>query len=216
MESGKSLEELKQNIEECYRSMQEMVMGVSFDSFLSNSRDTLKAMRGDIRSLGEFTEDTISEALLNAFMYKDLAKALEPLYDELSEHLIDGTADRNYLENWKRRYEAAMNAANDRLDAISEATGIEIGDSSGTSQSAKAGGFAAMTQDQGTKLEGLFTSGLQHWSSMDSRLEDVADKMATAEGHLAKIEENTGTSAGHLGEIKEFIQKIIREGLRIK
>ena len=216
VESGKSLEELKQNIEECYRSMQEMVMGVSFDSFLSNSRDTLKAMRGDIRSLGEFTEDTISEALLNAFMYKDLAKALEPLYDELSEHLIDGTADRNYLENWKRRYEAAMNAANDRLDAISEATGIEIGDSSGTSQSAKAGGFAAMTQDQGTKLEGLFTSGLQHWSSMDSRLEDVADKMATAEGHLAKIEENTGTSAGHLGEIKEFIQKIIREGLRIK
>ena len=214
--SCKSIEELKQNIEECYQSMQEMVMGVSFDSFLSNSRDVLKAYRSDISSLGEFTEETLSDALLNAFMYKDLAKVLEPLYDELSEHLIDGTADKNYLENWRRRYEETMNAANDRLDAISEATGIDIGGDSGTGQRAKAGGFSAMTQDQGTKLEGMFTSGLQHWSSMDEKMENVSEKMNSAENHLAKIEENTGKSAGHLEEIKEEIRKIIRDGLKVK
>ncbi len=214
--SGKSIEELKQHIEECYQSMQEMVMGVSFDSFLTNARDTLKKMRSDIGALGEFTEDTISEALLNAFMYKDLAKVLEPLYDELSGHLIDGTADRNYLENWRRRFEDTMNAANDRLDAISEATGIDLGDSSGASQSAKAGGFAAMTQDQGTKLEGMFTSGLQHWSSMDEKMENVSEKMNSAENHLAKIEENTGKSAEHLEKIAENMVKIIRDGLKVK
>lgn len=214
--SGKSIEELKQHIEECYQSMQEMVMGVSFDSFLTNARDVLKQMRSDVRALGEFTEDTISDALLNAFMYKDLAKVLEPLYDELSEHLIDGTADRNYLENWRRRFEDTMSAANDRLDAISEATGIDLGDSSGTSQSAKAGGFAAMTQDQGTKLEGMFTSGLQHWSCMDDKMENVSEKMNAAENHLAKIEENTGKSAEHLEKIAENMVKIIRDGLKVK
>ena len=88
VDSGKTVEELKQNIEECYATMQEMVMGVSFDSFLSNARDALREMRGDVSKLGEFTEDTLSEAVLNAFMYKDLAKVLEPLYDELSEAFI--------------------------------------------------------------------------------------------------------------------------------
>lgn len=214
--SGESIETLKQHIEECYQTMQEMVMGVPFDSFLSNARDMLKALRSDIGALKEFAEDTLSEAILNDFMYKDLAKVLEPLYDELSEHLIDNTADRNYLEDWRRRFDDMMNAANDRLNAISETTGIDFGDDSGTSQSAKAGGFSAMTQDQGTKLEGMFTSGLQHWSSMDEKMENVSEKMNSAENHLAKIEENTGKSAEHLEKIAENMVKIIRDGLKVK
>ena len=216
VESGKTIEELVQQIEEAKQAMQEMVMGVSFDSFLSNARDVLKSMRSDISALGDFTEETLSEALLNAFMYQDLAKVLEPLYDELSDALIDGTADGNYLENWRRRFEETLTAANNRLDAISEATGIEFGDSTGTSQSAKASGFMAMSQEQGTKLEGLFTSGQMHWASMDGRLENVEEKMGIAESHLARIVENTGTSASHLGEIKEQIKKIIRDGLKMK
>ena len=71
-------------------------------------------------------------------------------------------------------------------------------------------------RDQGTKLEGMFTSGLNHWVSIDEKTEDVAGRMASAEGHLAKIAENTGKSAGFLGEIKEDIKRIIRDGLRMK
>ena len=217
VESGKSVEELKQNIEECYKSMQEMVMGVSFDSFLTNSRDVLKTMRSDIGKLGEFTEETMADALLNFFTYQDLAKVLEPLYDELSEALIDGNYDKNYLENWRRRYEETMNAANDRLGVLAEATGIDLEESGGgTSQSAKAGGFAAMTMDQGNKLDGMFTSGLRHWSSIDSHMENVSDKMNSAEGHLARIAENTGAAAEHLEEIKEDVKKMIRDGLKVK
>ena len=72
-----------------------------------------------------------------------------------------------------------------------------------------------MTQDQGTKLEGMFTGGLQHWSSMDDRLESVVEKMDTAEG-IWPDSENTGVSAGHLGELKEVIKKMIRDGLKVK
>ena len=85
-----------------------------------------------------------------------------------------------------------------------------------TTQTGRAGGFAAMSQDQGTKLEGMFTSGLNHWVSIDEKTEDVAGRMASAEGHLAKIAENTGKSAGFLSEIKEDIKRIIRDGLRMK
>lgn len=46
VESGKSIEELKGKIEETYASMQEMVMGTSFDSFLENVKSALASARG--------------------------------------------------------------------------------------------------------------------------------------------------------------------------
>ena len=62
----------------------------------------------------------------------------------------------------------------------------------------------------------MFTSGLNHWVSIDEKTEDVAGRMASVEGHLAKISENTGKSAGFLGEIKEYIIKITRDGVKMK
>ena len=215
VDSGKTVEELVQNIEECYSTMREMVMGVSFDSFLSNAKDALKEMRSDISKLGEFTEDTLAEAVLNAFMYHDLSKVLQPLYNELSEAFIGGTADKDYLSDWRERFEQAMQEAGERLDAMADASGIDL-DSGGTSQSGKSGAFTSMSQEQAGKLEGLFVSGQMHWSSMDDKLTDVTRQMDEAGDHLRQIATNTGSSAQSLVEIKEDIKKMIRDGLKVK
>ena len=214
VESGKTIEELIDQINECKESMREMVMGVSFDSFLSNAKDALKEMRGDISKLGEFTEDTLANAILNGFMYRDLAKVLEPLYNELSDAFIDGTADAAYLEDWRRRFEEVMTAAGNRLDDIADAAGVDLNGGSGTTQSGKAGGFAAMSQDQGTKLEGLFVSVQMHTASIDEQMEDVSDKMTQAAERLRKIEENTGRAADKIEEMSDDIKKIMRDGIR--
>ena len=126
----------------------------------------------------------------------------------------NGELTEKDIEDFNRRYDEIVAEGLKRRDEWAKVTGYE--DASGTSQSAKAGGFSAMTQEQGTKLEGMFVSGLQHWSSMDERLETVAERMSVAESHLARIAENTGTSAEHLGEIKEDIRKIVRDGLKVK
>ena len=73
-----------------------------------------------------------------------------------------------------------------------------------------------MNQEQGTKLEGMFTSGLMHWASMDSLLSDIGVQMSTATDNLRRIEEHTGCSARLLGEVKEDIRRIIRDGLKVK
>jgi len=73
-----------------------------------------------------------------------------------------------------------------------------------------------MSQDQGTKLEGLFVSGQMHWASIDDRVEDVAGKMDAAQQHLKKIEDNTGSSAASLSAIKDEIKKIVRDGIKVK
>lgn len=216
VESGKTIDELKQKIEETYASLQEMVMGTSFDGFLENVKSALASAKGDVSSFADFTEETIAEALLNSFMYKDLAKAIEPLYNELSEHMIDGTADKTYLENWKSRFQQAMEAANARLDEIAETTGIDIyAGGRGTTQTGRSGGFEAMTQEQGTKLEGLFTSGQIHWASMDESLEDVSENMGSAVDSLKRIEENT-EYCRHLEGMSEDIKRIVRDGIKVK
>lgn len=216
VESGKTIDELKQKIEETYASLQEMVMGTSFDGFLENVKSALASAKGDVSSFADFTEETIAEALLNSFMYKDLAKAIEPLYNELSEHMIDGTADKTYLENWKSRFQQAMEAANARLDEIAETTGIDIyAGGGGTTQTGRSGGFEAMTQEQGTKLEGLFTSGQIHWASIDESLEDVSENMGSAVDSLKRIEENT-EYCRHLEGMSEDIKRIVRDGIKVK
>lgn len=73
-----------------------------------------------------------------------------------------------------------------------------------------------MSQDQGTKLEGLFVSGQMHWASIDDRVEDIAVRMSDAQGHLKKIEDNTGSSAQSLKDIKEEMKKITRDGVKVK
>ena len=212
VESGKSVEELKQNIEETYATLQEMVMGTSFDGFLSNVKNALRDAQGDISKFADFTEETISEALLNAFMYQHLATALEPLYNDLSEHLINGTADKEYLATWKELFQNMMGEQWSELETMAEEMGIDI--FSGMSQSGKSGSFAAMSQEQGTKLEGLFVSAQMHLVSIDERQEDVAETMSVAVGHLRKIEENTGNCKDSLEEINQNIKTIIRDGVK--
>ena len=109
-----------------------------------------------------------------------------------------------------------MTAAGNRLDEIADAAGVDLNGGSGTSQSGKAGGFAAMSQDQGTKLEGLFVSVQMHTASIDEQMEDVSDKMSQAAERLRKIEENTGRTAEKLDVVSEDIKKIIRDGIKTK
>ena len=216
VESGKTIEELKKNIEETYATMQEMVMGTSFDGFLNNVGNALREARGDVRKFADFAEETIANGLFEAFKYQYLADAINPLYDELSKAFIDGTATEDYLDEWKRTFENTMKEANDHLEQIGETAGVDPYYDSATTQTGKSGAFSAMSQEQGTKLEGLFVSGQMHWASIDERSEDISESMRVAENHLAKIEENTGDCAKELKEVKEEIKKLNRDGLKVK
>lgn len=215
-DSNGEVQDLIEKIAELKAQMRDEVTGLSFESFLSKSRDVLKELRGDISGLGEFTEDTLSDAILNAFMYQHLAGELEPLYNKLADALIDKTADETFLNQWKEDYADIMNAANTRLKEIAELTGVDVFSDSSRSQNAKSGGFNAMSQDQGTKLEGLFVNGQIHWSSIDDKMTDVSVQLGAAGDTLKKIEEHTSSSASSLEEIKNDIKIIKRDGLKVK
>ena len=203
-------------LEELTDQLYEGLTGISFDGMYSSFIDNLMNMKYGAKDAAEDISEYFMRAMLSNKIGEMYSEKLKGWWEKFGKAMEDNElteAERNALTEEYMQYVDEALALRDNLAA---ATGYDKTEAGGTSQSAKAGGFTAMTQDQGTKLEGMFTSGLQHWSSMDDRLESVAEKMDTAEGHLARIAENTGVSAGHLGELKEVIKKMIRDGLKVK
>lgn len=203
-------------LEELTDQLYEGLTGISFDGMYSSFIDNLMNMKYGAKDAAEDISEYFMRAMLSNKIGEMYSEKLKGWWEKFGKAMEDNElteAERNALTEEYMQYVDEALALRDNLAA---ATGYDKTEAGGTSQSAKAGGFTTMTQDQGTKLEGMFTSGLQHWSSMDDRLESVVEKMDTAEGHLARIAENTGVSAGHLGELKEVIKKMIRDGLKVK
>lgn len=200
---------------ELQQQWQEAITDTSFDNIKSGMKELLKDFETGsedvIASVDEFLENAILKSVVDG-TYSDELKKWQEVF---AEFMSDGILSEREADELRRKYQDIFSAAQAEKDALFDAAGITEEDKS-TTQSGKSGSFSAMSQDQGTKLEGLFTSGLNHWVSIDEKTEDVAGRMASAEGHLAKIAENTGKSAGFLGEIKEDIKRIIRDGLRMK
>ena len=203
-------------LEELTDQLYEGLTGISFDGMYSSFIDNLMNMKYGAKDAAEDISEYFMRAMLSNKIGEMYSEKLKGWWEKFGKAMEDNElteAERNALMEEYMQY---MDEALALRDNLAAATGYDKTEAGGTSQRAKAGGFTAMTQDQGTKLEGMFTSGLQHWSSMDDRLESVVEKMDTAESHLARIAENTGVSAGHLGELKEVIKKMIRDGLKVK
>ena len=201
--------------EELERAYYESLTQVSFDSVYDSFIDTLMDMEAGWEEMADDMSGYLMRALLKTKLDEVLKPEMEDWHRSFGEAMTDGSLsedERDALSSWWNNMVAKGLELRDNAAA---ATGY-TGESEGTTQSGKAGSFSAMSQEQGTKLEGLFTSGQMHWASIDEQMQDVSEQMGTAVDHLRRIEENTGNSARHLDEIKNDIKKIIRDGLKMK
>lgn len=204
--------EQRKELEQAYY---ESITQVSFDSVYDSFTDMLMDMSSDWEDFSDDMSEYLMRALLKTKLDELLKPQMEEWYAEFGKAMSNGELTDEEIEDLNKQWEELVKKGLHIRDSISEATGY-TGDDGGTTQSGKPGGFAAMSQEQGTKLEGLFVSGQMHWASIDERMQDVSEQMGSAVDHLRRIEENTGTSAKHLGEIKEDIRKMIRDGLKMK
>lgn len=185
--------------------------------------------------LTNMTFDELRDSFKSLIM--DMDKEREDFLDSWNSMKFETAVDakmRNSgfnaeLEQWQKDWGEAiangwdlsgLNAEFERLTEraleIREEAMTESGYRESSTQTGRSGGFTAMSQDQGTKLEGMFTSGLMHWASMDERMENVSEKMGKASDHLSRIEENTSRSAKTLEAIREQGEKLLRDGIRVK
>ena len=201
-------------LEELTDNLYEGLTCISFDGMYSSFIDNLMNMKYGAKDAAEDISEYFMRAMLSnkiGELYNDKLKGWWEKFGKAMEDNDLTEAERNALTDEYMQYvEEAMKLR----DKLAAATGYDKVQEEGTVQTGKPGAFTAMTQEQGTKLEGMFTGGLRHWASMDSGIENVAEKMSAAEGYLAKIEEHTRLGTACLGEIKEDIRTIKRDGIK--
>ena len=197
-------------------SLREAMTGMTFDNMYSDFVNKLSDMEFAAEGAAGNVSGMFYKAMLSNRMGELYYDRLQEWYRKWGDSMKDGMTEGE-MSQLRDEYRQIVEDAVRERDAIAAVTGYDqVAAGSGTSQGgAKAGGFMTMTQDQGTRLDGMFTSGLRHWSNMDAGIEDVASRMATAEGHLAKIEDNTSRSAKELEAVREILERLERDGIKV-
>lgn len=199
--------------------------GALGDGIMDAVTGAIRGSEGALESFADSASGTletlgrqIAYSLFFADSFDDLQKRLKEAYgsggseEEIAENAMALLGDfyagigrnmedaQGWLEAWK---------------AKASEMGFDLWESEGSGQTGRAGAFTAISQDQGTKLEGLFTSVQMHEASIDENVEDVAEGLQTAVEHLHKIEENTGATSEKLDTVVELLEKFDREGIKV-
>ena len=231
---GRVIEKLNQYIEQAgklkeitdalYENLTTTTKDNVFDDFLNSLYSLADGSEKVFDEIAENWQTMVNKMAVNNLVGAKFQKNLETWYENLAKlnkartsGEITDAEYRKRLDALKQEYEDYVKSARNDIEQLrNEGIIKETDKTGGTTQQGRSGAFMTMSQDQGTKLEGLFVSGQMHWASIDDRVEDVASKMNAAQEHLKRIEEHTGSSAASLKTVMEDIKKIIRDGVKIK
>lgn len=156
---------------------------IAYSLFFADKFDDLESQLKDVYGGEGSPEDIANEAM----------EVIGDFYDGIGS---DMSAAQAWLEAWREK---------------AEEMGFDLWQG-GTSQSGKAGAVTTMTQDQGTKLEGLFTSGQIHWASIDEKMDNAVSGLGGCLDVLGRIATNTSA----LPLMLALLQSFQRDGLKMK
>lgn len=203
-------------VQELTDDLRESLAQISFDSLRDSFVDKLMDMRSDASDFAEDFEEYMTRALLNFsigdMLDADMKKWYESWTDTMNKQ--DGKLTEKQIEDYRKQWDDLVNKGLVERDKIAEMTGY-TGDSDNTSQSGRSGSIATLTQEQGTKLEGLFTSVQDHTSSIDQLLKDAREERKTMMEILGRIAENT-YYCRYLETMNEYLERMYIDGVKMK
>lgn len=220
-----NLIELKDAMDEAEQALEDYLsstFGSLGDSVLDRVRDMAKGVTG---VYGDMCDDISAklEELAEQVVYSlFFADKFDKLQDDLKSIYASGKSEEDIaydvmdlLDDFYSGIGSNMNAAEAWMEEFAkraEEMGYELWKPDSTTQSGKAGASTTMTQDQGTKLEGLMTSLQMHGASVDDKMDDIAEGLGSSLDALNRIAKNTDT----LPQILALWQAIKRDGLKAK
>ena len=198
--------------QEVQEARKEALTGLTFDSLRSSFLDVLMDMDSSAEDFADNFEKYMQRAMLNSMLSGSYNERLKEWYDSFGKAMEEKTerSGKGFLgignkvvteeagvlnedeygdlqEKWNKIVEDALK----ERDALKELMGWKGDGETGSSQSGRAGTFTTMTQEQGTKLEGLFTSLQDHASGMHRLLDDLKKGRDADHEIFLQIAENT-------------------------
>ena len=221
--------------QEVQETRKEAMTGISFENVRSSFLDMLMDMDSSAADFADNFEKYMQKAMLNSMLSESYNERIKEWYDSFAEAMEEKTEWRTGQgRRGRSRYKVVTEAAgvlnetehdmlkeawdsivSDALaqrDAMKEIFGWQ-GDSAG-SQSGRSGAFTTMTQEQGTLLEGLFTSLQDHASGMHKLLEELAKSRKEDHDLLVSIAENTAYCR-YLEGINEIMEYFRNNGIKV-
>lgn len=183
--SGTALENFAESAAGVLENLGEQI---AYSLFFADEFAELQSKLKSIYGSGKSEEDIAKEAM----------GLLDSFYDNIGKN---ADAAQAWMEAWRERA-AAMGF--DLWKNDDEAGGL--------SQSGRAGVYTAMSQEQGTKLEGLFTSVQMHTASIDETLDGFMDTFGQLCDTISKILERVDA----LPEMAEDIHELRMNGIKLR
>lgn len=199
---------------ELEKAYYEKLTSMPFDSLRDEFKNVLMDMSSDAEDFTDNFEKMMQNAIVESMMSKTYNTKLKEWYKSFGDAMENGDMSPGEKDALRNEYNNIVKDALAERDALKDILGMDSG--STTSQSARSGSFETMSQDQGNKLEGLFTANEMRTARIEETVERVDVQMSLAVGHLAKIEENTEDCAESLDEIKNGIKILVNDGIRVK
>lgn len=217
-EMDKAEEALEDYLQETFGGLGQGMLD-SITSAIKGSGTALENFADQAASVLENLGEQIAYSLFFADKFDDLQKKLKEVYGSgKSEEQIANDA-MNVVGDFYDNIGSNVNAAQSWMEAWKDKAaemGIDLWKKDTTTQTGKSGAFDALTQEQGTKLEGLMTSEQIHSASIDENVDNIADGLGDAVTHLRNIDEHTGETNEKLEVVIGWMEKYDRDGLKMQ
>lgn len=221
--------------QEVQETRKEAMTGISFESVRSSFLDMLMDMDSSTADFADNFEKYMQKAMLNSMLSESYNERLRKWYDSFAEAMEEKTEwrtgqGRRGRNRYKVTTEAAGVLSQTEYDALKDSWDSIVSDAlaerdamkeifgwkgdPASSQSGRSGAFTAMTQEQGTLLEGLFTSLQDHASGMHKLLEELAKSRKEDHDLLVSIAENTAYCR-YLESINEIMEYFRNNGIEV-
>lgn len=188
---------------------------IDFDSFYSGFLDTLNDMDASSEDFANSFEDYLKNAILSSLITNQYKDKIQALYNNWASYTESGEElTQAEIEALRKQQESITEDMLKKREELANALGWKS-ESEREQQKGKAGDFTTITQDQGTKLEGLFTSVQGHVSTIDDTVKDISMIMDKAIDALSKIVENTAYCK-YLEQMAADISELKRDGFKMQ
>jgi tape measure domain-containing protein len=196
------------------------------DALADAFRNGTDAAEKFTESVAGMLEELAEQMIYTVTIAPYLQKAQEDMLGVMNnENLTDAQKFNSYvgildsLTDSVLAQQGTYNSLLEQYRKMAADKGISLWEPDSKTQSGKSGAYEAASQESITRLEGLYSSMLEHEISIDRGVENLAASMGAALSHLQRIEENTASLGGIKTAIEEMqadISTIKRDGIRTR
>lgn len=177
--------------QEVQEARKEALTKTDFDSFYNGFVSMLSDMDATSEDFADSFEKYLQNAIFSALVATRYKDRIQKLYDSWADMADKDGLSSTEVEKLRGDYRKIIDEMLAQREQIMEDFGWEGSSGSSSSQSGRSGTFTALTQEQGTKLEGLFTSLQDHAGGMHKLLEELMKGRAADHDIFLQIAENT-------------------------